>query len=97
MKNPMHHLSCASRPCSSSAFLTPSVNDGSNGSRNLPQEPQLAEIGRDRHSTRSAYGVRSCRQILRSDEFAIVFAPQLLRRLWHMSEYFSNQPSPYFR
>ena len=97
MKNPMHHASCASRPCSDRVFATLSVNDGSNGSRNLNHPPQLPSIGRERHSTRSAYGVRSWRHIRRSDEFAIVFAPQLLRRRWQESAYFSNHFSPYLR
>ena len=47
--------------------------------------PWLPAIGRDWHSTRSAYGVRSIRQILRSLEFAIVFMPQLRMRRWQRS------------
>ena len=54
MKKPMHQRSCASRPCAASAAVQAAVKDGSNGSRNLNQEPQLAAIVRESTSTRSA-------------------------------------------
>ena len=54
MKKPMHQGSCASRPCAASAAVQAAVKDGSNGSRNLNQEPQLAAIVRESTSTRSA-------------------------------------------
>ena len=85
-KKPMHHASCAASPCASSAAVTPFANETSHGSRNFHHMPWLPAIGRDWHSTRSAYGVRLRRQIARSLEFAMVFMPQLRMRRWQRAE-----------
>ena len=85
--------------CSSSCRRSPSLNDGSNGSRNGHQVlcDTVASIGRDLSSILSQYGVRESAMTPASLEFAIVFAPQLFSRRWTRSAQTRRQSSPYLR